>query len=371
MRRIPFAQLKSGMVVGHNLYNARGDVLLNRGVPLTPAYLASLRDMGIPALYINDGFLSEMEVQELVDPGVRTEAIGRLRETWSQKAGPVITLNDDDALLLRQTVTQLLDEIIINRSAMVNLVDLRTQDDYLFAHSVNVCVLALMTGLFLGLDRSRLFDLGLGALLHDIGKLLIPKDILDKPGKLDKREFEVIKRHPTYSYEIIAGQKEAFGEMPAIVALQHHERYNGKGYPSGLLGEEIGELAQIVGIADVYDAMTADRVYRSHHQPNDVYEMLAASGDHHFGFRLVQAFLNNVAAYPTGSLVRLSSGDTAVVVRTSKAYPLHPRIKVVFDGQKQPLGEPYEVDLVDTMDICIVRVLSNEEVEELKRYEAN
>lgn len=240
---------------------------------------------------------------------------------------------------------------------MYNLVDLRTQDDYTFAHSVNVSVLALMTGITLGFNKEQLSLLGLGALLHDLGKVRIPDRILNKPGKLTADEFSVMKEHTTLGYRMIRNARNV-GDIPAIVAYQHHECFDGSGCPLGIKGQEFHQYAQIAAIADKFDALTADRIYRPAFPSHEAYEMCAASGNLWFSDYIVEAFLSNIAAYPTGTLVELNNEIAAVVLDTPKGSSLFPNVRIFADTKGCPVGSPYEVSLNQRTDLYITGILS-------------
>lgn len=366
MRRIAITALSPGMKVGHPVYNSRGEILINRGVTLNKNYINGLSKLGIPALYIIDDNLPEFPVEDVIDEKSRVAAVKLVRKILTNQKKSNSPLDKVLVSEARSTISNIIDQLLENSSMLVNMVDIRSLDDYLFGHSVNVCVLSLLTGIALGYDRGRLMNLGMGALMHDMGKTLIPAQILNKPGSLTDTEFNVISKHPEYGYTILANNSAYIKKITALVALQHHERYNGEGYPRGLSGGRIHEFSQIVGIADVYDAMTADRIYRKAHPPYEAYEMLAASGDFLFDFKLVRAFLSNIAAYPAGSLVKLSSNETALVVETPKGVSLYPKIKVILDCDGKRLSEPVDIDLSRQNSLTIVKLLEYEELEALQ-----
>ena len=365
MRRVPVGSLLPGMKVGHPVYNSRGEILINRGVILNKKYICGLLKLGIPALYIIDESLPHFYVEDVIDEKTRVATVKLARKilTGAPDKSPLEMAKPGE---VKASIGNIIDQLLDNPNLMVNLTDIRSVDDYLYGHSVNVCVLSLITGISLGYDRTRLMALGIGALMHDLGKTLIPPLILKKPGKLTREEFEVIKKHPEYGYTILLNNAPHIKKISAVIALQHHERYNGEGYPKGLQSGAIHEFSQIVGIADVYDAMTADRVYRKAHPPNEAYEMLAGSGNYFFDFRLVQAFLHNIAAYPAGTLVRLSSNETAVVVETTRGFSLYPKIKVLYDAAGKKLTTPVDIDMSEQNTLTIVKVLDEAEFEMLK-----
>ena len=360
MRKVPTSVLKPGMKTGRPIYNASGQVLLNSGVVLTERFIHRLKMLGVPAVYIDDGFLPDIEINDVISEETRVQAVARVKALLAEqerRRSPVgraiIGVKD-----LYSTVNDIIDELLSNRSLMVNMVDIRCLDEYTFGHSVNVCVLAIITGITMGFSRQKLFHLGMGALLHDIGKIGVPLEILNKPGPLTREEFEIVKKHCAYGAAILEKDRHA-GPLCRLVALQHHERYGGQGYPAGLAGDEIHLFARITGMVDTYDALTADRVYRRAFPPHEAYEMIAASGNYLFDFEVVKSFLHNVAAYPLGSLVRLSSGETGVVVETVRGYSLYPRVRILFDADGAPLPAPYEIWLGEHRRLVVREVIQD------------
>ncbi len=365
MRRVSVDSLLPGMRVGHNIYNSRGETLISHDVVLNKRYIDSLKRLGIPALYIIDESLPDFYIDDVITERSRVEAIKLVRNILQGQQAAKSRL--DNALIngSRETISDIIEQLLDNPGLMVNMIDIRSIDDYLFGHSVNVCVLSLITGISLGYDRGSLMNLGLGSLMHDMGKTLIPGHILNKPGPLSDDEFNVIKKHSEYGYSILTNNDSYIKKLSALIALQHHERYNGEGYPKGLLGANIHEFSQIVGIADVFDAMTADRVYRKAHPPYEAFEMLAGSGDFFFDYKLVLAFLSNIAAYPAGTIVWLSSKEIAIVVETPKGFPLYPRVKVIYDTAGNKIPEPVDIDLSTQNEITVIKVIEYEKLEEI------
>jgi len=366
MRRVPTDSLLPGMRVGHNIYNSRGETLISQDVVLNKRYIDSLKRLGIPALYIIDESLPDFYIDDVITESSRVGAIKLVRNILQGQNAAQSRL--DNALMngSRETISDIIEQLLDNPSLMVNMIDIRSIDDYLFGHSVNVCVLSLITGISLGYDRNSLMNLGMGSLMHDMGKTLIPGYILNKPGPLSDDEFSVIKKHSEYGYSILTNNDSYIKRLSALIALQHHERYNGEGYPKGLLGANIHEFSQIVGIADVFDAMTADRVYRKAHPPYEAFEMLAGSGDFFFDYKLVLAFLSNIAAYPAGTIVWLSSKEIAIVVETPKGFPLYPKVKVIYDAAGNKIPEPIDIDLSTQNEITVIKVIEYEKLEEIK-----
>lgn len=357
MRRVSLNLISPGMKVGRPVINSNGQVLLNAGVILTEKYIHRLKLLGIPSLYIEDGYLPDLQVDDVISDETRIKAITQVKNLLKEHTRS-LGEQEQHTEKIYSTVNEIIDQLLSNNQLIVNLIDIRAMDDYVFAHSVNVCVLALMTGIALGYGRSKLFHLGMGAILHDIGKILIPKEILDKPGKLTDEEYAVVKQHPEHGLKLLKDNPHV-SNLSKLVVYQHHERYCGQGYPQGLKESEIHEFAQITGMVDMYDALTADRVYRKAFPPHEAYEMISAAGNYLFTYEIIQPFLSNIAAFPAGTMVELSSGEVAIVVSTKKGFSLYPRVRVLFDRQKRPVTEVKELELLDYRNLVISRVLDD------------
>jgi len=236
MRKVPIASLLPGMVVGHNVYNSSGNTLVYRGVVLNKRYIESLKRLGIPALYIDDDSLPDFYIEDVIDEKSRIAAVKLAKNILSGRASTDAPLNKALVAESKVVINDIIEQLLENPSLMVNLTDIRSIDDYLLGHSVNVCVLSLITGVSLGYDKTKLMRLGLGSLMHDIGKTMIPPHILNKPGSLTNDEYSVIKRHSEYGYLILTNENSQIKKLSALIALQHHERYNGEGYPGGAQG---------------------------------------------------------------------------------------------------------------------------------------
>lgn len=365
MRRVPTRSLRPGMRVGHPVFNSKGETLINRDVILNEKYIKSLLKLEIPALYIIDDSLPDYYVEDVIDEKSRLNAIKLARDILQGRGYNHSPLEWSLLEQAKNSVNNIIERLLQNPNIMVNLIDIRCVDDYLFGHSVNVCVLSIITGITLGYSKAKLTSLGMGALMHDMGKALIPPKILNKPTSLTDEEYNVIKRHPELGHTILNNSE--MKKTSAMIALQHHERYNGRGYPRGIANGDIHEYSQIVGMADIYDAMTHDRVYRKASPPHEAYELLAGSGNFYFDFYLVQSFLSHIAAYPVGSIVKLNTDEIALVVEIPKGFCLYPKVKVIFSGEGKRLPQPVDLELLKNRDYSIYKVLDTEEIEQLKK----
>lgn len=260
---------------------------------------------------------------------------------------------------VEKTVDNIVRSIFRNRDAITSLANLKRYDAYTFTHCVNVSILSIALGRHLGLRREDLFKLGVGAILHDIGKMLIPEGLLNKPGDYNEAELSLMRQHALLGADFLSAAR--FIALESIhVAGGHHERYDGSGYPSGLAGATIHFFARITGISDVYDAMTTNRVYQKAITPTDTLKFMYTRGKIHFGPELVEKFIQCMGIYPIGSLVELSSGDIGLIKSVNRSDLLHPMVSVVLDRHKRPCRRPLDIDLASENKRRIIRAVDPE-----------
>ncbi len=231
-------------------------------------------------------------------------------------------------------MSELADQILTNQHALVWLTFLKSRDEYTANHCVNVCILALSFGRCLGVNKQQLKQLGLGGLLHDLGKMQIPDNILNKPGKLTTEEFETMKQHPELGFRLLKDEKNLPMEVLDIV-LHHHERKQAHGYPDKLTKDNIPLLTQIISIIDVYDAITSDRCYHDGISPHDALNSIYKWAEKDFDKELIESLILCLGIYPIGSLVELNNGMVGVVISASQSARLRPMIMLVLDKNKR------------------------------------
>ncbi len=249
-----------------------------------------------------------------------------------------------DITPLAAVAEEMVDTMFTHGDAMLCLARIRAKDAYLMEHSMNVAILLANFGRYLGLERSVLKELTLGGLLHDVGKIMTPDEVLNKPGKLTDEEFGVMRQHVVHSYDILSNTA---GITPTMleVAANHHERLDGTGYPQRLKGDQLSLYTRMSGIVDVYDAVTADRVYKQGMQPTQAFRVLLKGINQHFDAELVTKFIKCMGVYPVGTLVQLSNQRLAVVMQRNEQQPLKPMVKVIYHATQRHYLEVQWLDL--------------------------
>ncbi len=314
MRYIAISNVTAGMILGRTVYDSFGNALLTAGTTLTSAYLSRLKELGYPALYIRSPHdVGDLDIVEPVRAATRFRAQSTLQKIAADLLIKGVSPGSFDAT--REVVRDLLDDILSSKQLLINILEIRSFDSYTYGHSVNTCVLSLMAGVLLGLSRSELISLGLGTLLHDLGKLFVPTEILNKPSSLTAEEFARVKEHCERGFNLLRNEVPP---LAAHVAYQHHERCDGTGYPRGLKEDAITLFAKITAVADSLDAMTSDRVYSRAMLPERAAAVLLAEAPAKYDTQCVQVVTSFVAPYPIGSLVRLTSGEVGEVVNATR-----------------------------------------------------
>ena len=247
-----------------------------------------------------------------------------------------------------QTVEGLADAVSHNRTALMALTAMRNYDNYTFTHMVNVSILTMGQARALGIEGRLLREFGLSALMHDIGKVRTPKEILNKPDKLTDDEFAIMRKHTVDGAEILRRTPE-MPILAPVVAFEHHLRRDGSGYPFGIKRSSLNVATVLCSIADVYDAMRSQRAYQQAFPTDRILAVLQRSDGKQFDQHLVRRFVQLLGIYPPGNLVKLSSGEVAVVLKVHAPDPYRPRVRVLFDESGTRADVPYERNLFESM----------------------
>ena len=352
MRFINLMGCRPGMILARDVLNANGITLLRAGSELKPSYLETLKKLGYKGCYIEDDFSKDVNAREAVSVAVRNEAAILVYELFSKSAFDKNTIQSHMLTNVKNILDDIVEQIISNRDAVVNVLNLKSFDQYTYQHSVDVAVLSVLIGKEMGLVRRELIELGTAAFFHDIGKMFISQAILNKPSSLTKDEFEEVKRHPQLGYDYLKNML-GMSEVICKTALYHHERFAiPDGYPSQITGIEIPLYARIVAVADTYDAITSKRPYKEAMRANEAYELIMGSSGSHFDPVVVNAFTKKIAPFPVGITVRLSNGKEGIVFQNHENFLLRPIIKVMDSprGTLLDLLDPENLDItIDEM----------------------
>jgi len=360
LRLVATERVVPGTRLGRSAYDHTGRLILAAGVTLNRRYLELLLRQGYTALYVADS-IEEVELPETIKLDTRREVVRYVndfariyapRDARTAKGGFHSQLNPGMATSVKKAVDLLVNEILSSREVVIGLVDIKSLHNHSFRHSVQVALMSIVVGKIMGLSKNELRELGTGTLLHDMGKLKIPDFIWNKKEKLTDDEIQQIMRHPQEGYVILRNAN--VGLLAAHVAFQHHERYNGTGYPSGLAGEEITRYARICAVCDVFDAITSDRPYKPAAHPCEALSFIQKNAKELFDPVVVEAFLALVAPYPVATNVLLSTGEVAVVKRLNIHALARPVVMVTKDRERRFLTAFTEIDLSQVDSVSII-----------------
>lgn len=376
IKKVATSQLRPGMYI-HDLNCGWMDhpFATKRFKIENPKAIRKIADTGIREVYIDTSKGLDIEsapsaqeaaetreanLQKVVEavtrepPRVRVSAFEERAKAHAvqSEARQVATALMQDVRLGRQievarvepVVSAMVDSVFRNKDALISLGRIREADQYTFQHSVNLCVLMVAFAKTLEMDQDTIHKIGVGAMLHDIGKMKVPEEILNKPGKLTDEEFSVMRGHVTIGANVLA-ESAGIDPLSIAVAYEHHERWDGTGYPRKLKGEEITVYGQMSAIVDVYDAITSDRCYHSGMHPTDALGRILEWSKYHFNPKLVQRFIQCVGIYPVGTVVRLESGRLGIVIETNEKDMLKPLVRLVYDTRKNNFLPPRDLDL--------------------------
>jgi len=340
MRYVELEEVEPGQILGKTIFSSTGQILLAENVELTVYMINTLRRIGVGAIFIKDSAYEDVEIPEVVSEETKRVVIERLHEVYgSLRSGKPLSPK-----AVSVSVDKLLDEMMANKNVLFQLTDIRTADNEMYIHALNVCMMSVLIGMGLELNQSQLKELAVGALLHDVGKV----GLGTAEEKLGGRHH-----HTWRGFEIL---KKDFSLLSAHVALQHHETIDGEGEPRKLGKEHIHLYAKIVAVANLYDNLVSTRDPEKRMQPHEACEHLMALAGRKLDHEVTVQFLKNVSVYPTGVSVRLSTRETGVVVGQHRGLPGRPIVRIVRKNADDL--EVKEVDLARETTVFIEQVLA-------------
>jgi len=326
-----------------DLFDAQGRLLLEKGKTVTKDIIE--RDQMREVYVITYEWINQNYSDTLLSTG--QHYLNSLKRVYYEP----YFIRQDYLHKATKIVARLIPKSKGNSGLLVNLRELESYDYYSYVHSINVALLATIVGLQMGYGPLMLNNLAIGALLHDWGKLMIPCEILDKPSGLTAAEFDIIKQHPGLGEQML--RSVILSEEVLKIVRQHHERWNGQGYPDCLSGEAIYPGAQIVAVADVFDALTADRPYRAGLPPYHALEMILSSVNKNFSSDVLKAFQSSLILYPEHSQVTLNTGETGTVIAIPLGLPTRPVVRISSDWKGHPVKKEKIVDLLQDLSLSV------------------
>jgi HD-GYP domain-containing protein (c-di-GMP phosphodiesterase class II) len=371
MRRVNIEELVTGDRLGRDVYANPGSLpLLRAGVRVSDSYREAMQRAGIVSVWIDDGLSEGIEPAEVLKEATKQRATAAIRDAFRDVSETLArggTLSSGTVKEMQSVAELIVGDVSKNIHSALALNDLANADGYTLKHSLAVTTLGLSIGLRVmrkygwvdGIGKrrydgieDRLTNLGVGLLLHDIGKLAVPAEILQKPGKLDDEEWKAMRAHPLLGVQILK-KAEGISPLSRAVVRTHHERWHGGGYPDGQTGGEIHQFARIAAVADVFDALTSNRYYRKALPAQEGYDFVVERAGKDFDPEVVDIFRTFVAPYPPGTCVQLSDGTRALVVNVRQHAVKSPLVRVIADASGALCG-PREIELSEVGDLTIV-----------------
>lgn len=360
MRTIKAINLVPGMILGQDVLLPQSDAtLLAVNTILSDEMIRRIEAFQIREVVIKDMVSTEEEKESKLLP-----ILGKQHHQAITAAEELIAGTKDHLLeerVVQGLVSDLLEQMELDSNVLLNLSHIKSYDNYLFSHSVNVSILAVLIGEALGYSKKELNQIGTAALLHDLGMMKVPSGIWRKKGMLSLEEMDEIKKHPEYGAKLLADAGD-FPEEVRTVVVEHHERVDGSGYPKGLKGKEISFKARVIGIADVYDACISQRPYRNRLTPRQALQIIFLDKEK-YDPDILKTFISVMAIYPIGSIVRLNTGEVGKVIRVYRDQPFRPVLRLYFDRAGFLMDHPVRINLTDQTysSLHIKQTLSVEE----------
>ncbi len=342
MLYLPIDTLKVGTKLQTDIYFFHSEkvAMLKKGHVITQTFIDRIKNLKTPGVYIKEPKVKLPKADPLIKKELKKKALDVLKDTF--ETHDVVPVEN-----LVAVADELVDTISSNKDVFVNIMDLKSYDDYTFHHSISVAVISIAIGRQMELPPVALRQLALCSLLHDIGKIDVPKVLINKPAKLTEEEYTQVQEHALYGLTYLKDHNIDI-EAIQLGVVSHHERYDGEGYPQRLSGDNIPLFGRIIAIADVFDALTSKRPYREPMPPADAAEYIMGNSGIAFDHEIVKAFMQSMEFYPPGTFIGLSTGQTAVVLRSE--HPLRPVIRLTERPYKQIdlLNDPKSLSITIT-----------------------
>jgi HD-GYP domain-containing protein (c-di-GMP phosphodiesterase class II) len=385
MKKFRVEELRPGMVFNKAVYIDMNNILVAPMVPLKEEDINRLIKWGIEEIETAGEIIKQVEpekklsikeeVTKLTELAESGKGAAKEEKTFSEVYNEMLKLTEDIFQKVRNAagynreqildaVSMMIEEVRKDKNKALDEITKEHEGAYIYTLGVSAAILAAVIGIDIGYGKHRLIPLCTGALLHDIGMVRVPSYITDKKGQLTPEEYNRIKTHPIYGYRIVTKELK-LGEDVAAVVLQHHEAYDGSGYPRKLKGDDISVFAKIVSICDVYIAMTRKRSYRDEHLSYEAMRTIVGGANRHFDPEIVKVFLSNLAIHPVGSIVQLNNNAVGRVISANPEFPLRPKVSIIIDEFGDKLEIEKSVDLHELSSLYIKKPLSKSILKQL------
>ena len=353
MRLLGISYVKEGDVVAKNIYDTKLNLLVTAGRKLDNNFIKKLKKANVTYVYIDDEISKNIGIESIVDDTFKLKTVSILKKIYENQMknqDKLIAITDGDISDLKDLIDGFVDDIYASRERKYFSTEIMGQDMYTYNHCIEVAILSLKIGHHMGLDRERLNRLGIGALLSDVGKAKVPQELINKKGLLNAIEFEEVKKHVLYGYNMIKGSVNLTPHSKQVVYM-HHEKLDGTGYPEGFKGENIPLMARIVAVADIFDAIASDRTYSNRRSVGETIEILRAVAGTKLDSDVIFSLNAVVEVYPPGTLVELTNGVTGIVISNNPS-PTRPIVGVITDGIVSE-----EINMMEVLTVFIKGVL--------------
>ena len=344
-------KIEVGMQLGESIKDSMGRVMIENGVYLDEYQIRYIKEKMYPGIYtyrfVDDKAVPIPEATKKIirqhrkPDRAKIQLSAQVKQQLEERMNHIFEHTEDEDFTSNSLdiFGELESAIFKNDAVAIDVNMIKISDEYTFKHSVDVAAISMMIGREYGMAKEEIHHLGITGLLHDVGKAKIPNEILNKPGKLTDEEFETIKNHSLYGYEILK-EKNNFSALILDGVLHHHEKMNGLGYPDKLLGKDISLFSRILSVADIFDALVTKRPYKGPISGREAMEMILALGSE-LDNTVIQSFIESVILYPVDSIVELSNGEMAKVVENNKRYPTRPKVVEIQTGKIYNLSEDH------------------------------
>ena len=352
MRLKSIEHLKAGDMLAKPVYDDKCQLLLSKDAILTESYIKRLEQSNIQCVYVEDELSHGIEFESVVSDELKIRSVNTIKHVFkslSERKSSMYTVKDLDAI--KDVIDALMDEIFSHRNTLYCMTELMGTDMYTYHHSAEVAILSMLVARSMGLNNAFIHKIGVGALLHDIGKMKIPGELLNKTGMLTEEETELLRTHPQLGYNML---KESANISPISrqIVLLHHEKLNGVGYPLGLKNQDIPVHVRVVTMCDIFNATTSNRSYKNRLNADMALEILRVETVYELDREIYHHLLKVANIYPAGTLVELSDGRLAIVVKENHEAQTRPVLQIVKNNVRDE-----SINLMDHLTLFISRTI--------------